>query len=129
MWSSIFKGELGLRDIFLIVGMVAIAVHFGFNNVYFALAGGVMVFLSERLYREGVSISRAAETLKCALIGAVIVGLLAWLNNQPFFVFINDREGLITEIFCSLPITFASYGIVELVAATVMGESAQNDDD
>lgn len=128
MWYSIFKGELGLRDIFLIVSLVAIAVHFGFNNVYLGLAIGVVV-LSERLYREGVSISRAGVTLKYSLIGAVIVGLLAWLNNQSFFVFINNREGLFTETLCSLPIAFASYGVIELVAAFFMGETAQNDDD
>ena len=113
MWHSIFKGELGLRDIFLLVGLVATAVHFGFNNVYFALAGGAGLFLSERLYREGVSVSRATEALKYSLIGSVIVGYLAWLNNQSFFVFINGREGLVTETFCSLPLTFASYGVIE----------------
>ncbi len=128
MWSAIFKGELGLRDIFLAVSLVATAVHFGFNNVYFALAVGVMVFLSERLYREGVSISRATEALKYSLIGAVILGFLAWLNNQSIFVFINDQDGMFTKTFCSLPFTFASYGIIELVFVAIAGETTQDDD-
>ena len=88
---------------------------------------GVGIFLGERLYRDDVSISRGSEALKYALIGAAIVGCLAWLNNQSFFVFINSREGLFTKTFSALPITLTSYGLIELVAAFFMGETAQDE--
>lgn len=128
MWSSIFKGELGLRDIFLAISFLAIAIHFGFNNVFFSLGIGVMVFLSERLYRDGVSVSRGLEALKYALICAGIVGLLAWLSNQSFSAFINARESLFTKTFSGLPFALATYGFIELVAAFLLGDTSLDDE-
>jgi hypothetical protein len=125
MWPSIFKGELGLRDIAVCIAVVAIAVHLGLTRFYFAMLIGLGLFLLELLHKEGISTDRAIEAFKYALLGLLIVAYLAWLNNQSLVAFINSREDYSTKFLCSLPVVLASYGIVELIASFFISSDSE----
>jgi hypothetical protein len=116
MWPFI-KGDLGLRDLALVVVLVVATISFGLNPFYSALVGGGGLFIAARFHKEAVSVSSAIEALKIAFLGLVLVGGLAWLNNQSLVDFVNNRTELITDFLCSFPVALASYGVAELITS------------